>query len=136
MAKNSPIEMRTSRMAYCSKSPLPSSANWTNRFQSISPAPSDRVRVLTIPVSCNSTSANSTSLLTAAERGCIVRANGPAPSGHPQAFKSASRPGRALTVREVGALSDFDDIAVRIADVTAYLAVLGDRLGDELSAST
>src|SRR5277367_5861377 len=36
MAQNSPIETRTSRMAYCSKSPLPSSANWTNRFQSIS----------------------------------------------------------------------------------------------------
>src|SRR5271170_5332812 len=36
MAKNSPIETRTSRMAYCSKSPLPSSANWTNRFQAIS----------------------------------------------------------------------------------------------------
>src|SRR5271154_1875653 len=36
MAKNSPIETRTSRMAYCSKSPLPNSANWTNRFQSIS----------------------------------------------------------------------------------------------------
>src|ERR1700690_3562577 len=36
MAKNSPIETRTSRMAYCSKSPLPSSANWTNRFQSTS----------------------------------------------------------------------------------------------------
>src|SRR5271156_6573710 len=36
MAKNSPIETRTSRMAYCSNSPLPSSANWINRFQSIS----------------------------------------------------------------------------------------------------
>src|ERR1700723_1129462 len=36
MAKNSPIETRTSRMAYCSKSLLPSNANWTNRFQSIS----------------------------------------------------------------------------------------------------
>src|ERR1700734_3897343 len=36
MAKNSPIETRTSRMAYCSKSLLPSSANWTNRLQSIS----------------------------------------------------------------------------------------------------
>src|SRR5450755_296167 len=36
MAKNSPIETRTSRMAYGSKSLLPSSANWTNRFQSIS----------------------------------------------------------------------------------------------------
>src|SRR6202166_2443326 len=36
MAKNTPIETRTSRMAYCSKSLLPCSANWTNRFQSIS----------------------------------------------------------------------------------------------------
>src|SRR5271170_999271 len=35
MAKNSPSETRTNRMAYCSKSPLPNSANWTNRFQSI-----------------------------------------------------------------------------------------------------
>src|ERR1022692_3668158 len=57
-------------------------------------------------------------------------------SGHPQAFKSASRPGRALTVREVGALSDFDNITVRIADVAARLAVLGDRLGDEPPSST
>src|SRR6202030_195038 len=45
-------------------------------------------------------------------------------------------PGRALTVREGGALSDFDDIAVRIADVAAYLAVLGYRLRDELRSST
>src|SRR5271167_3189992 len=44
--------------------------------------------------------------------------------------------GRALTVRQVGALSDFDDIAVRIADVAAYLAVLGDRRRDELGPST
>src|ERR1700733_14808070 len=36
MAKNSPSETRTSRMAYCSKSLLPSSANCTNPFQSIS----------------------------------------------------------------------------------------------------
>src|SRR5579859_2005040 len=35
MAKNSPSETRTSRMAYGSKSLLPSSANWINRFQSI-----------------------------------------------------------------------------------------------------
>jgi hypothetical protein len=41
----------------------------------------------------------------------------------------------ALAVREIGALSDFDDITVRIADVTANLAVLGNRLGNELSAS-
>src|SRR5580693_8534373 len=39
MAKNSPIDTRISRMAYCSKSLLPSSANWTNRFQSISHPP-------------------------------------------------------------------------------------------------
>src|SRR5580658_5518836 len=36
MAKNSPIETRTSRMAYGSKSLLPSSANSANRFQFIS----------------------------------------------------------------------------------------------------
>jgi hypothetical protein len=50
--------------------------------------------------------------------------------GHP-----ASYSGRALTVDLVGALSDFDDIAVRIADVAAYLAVLGDRRRDELRSS-
>src|SRR5580692_6834144 len=38
MAKNSPIETRTSRIAYCSKSLLPKSSNWINRFQSISSA--------------------------------------------------------------------------------------------------
>ena len=52
------------------------------------------------------------------------------------AFKSASHAGRALTVREIGALSHLDNVTIRIADVTAYLAVLGDRLGDELGAST
>ena len=51
-------------------------------------------------------------------------------------LKSASHPGRALTVSEVGALSDFDDVAVRIADVAADLAVLGYRLRDELGSST
>src|SRR5271154_4169084 len=45
-------------------------------------------------------------------------------------------PGRALTVREIGALSDLDDITVRIADVAANLAILGDRRGDELSSAT
>src|ERR1700688_2193622 len=40
------------------------------------------------------------------------------------------------TVREVGALPDFDDIAVGIADVAAYLAVLLYRLGNELGSST
>ena len=41
-------------------------------------------------------------------------------------------PGRALTVLEIGALSDLDDVSVWIADVAAYLAVLGDRFRDEL----
>ena len=41
----------------------------------------------------------------------------------------------ALTVGKVGALSDLDNITVRIADVAADLAVLGDRLCDELGSS-
>ena len=41
-------------------------------------------------------------------------------------------PTRALTVLEGRALSDFDNVAVGIADVAARLAVLGDRLRDEL----
>ena len=45
-------------------------------------------------------------------------------------------PGRASTVLEVGALSDLDNISVRIADVAAYLAVLGDRWRDEFGSST
>jgi len=53
-----------------------------------------------------------------------------------QAFKLASRPGRALAIRKVGALPDFDNITVRIADVAAYLAIFGDRRGDELGSST
>ncbi len=40
--------------------------------------------------------------------------------------------GRALTVSEVCALSDLDNISVRIADVAPGLAVLGDRRRDEL----
>src|SRR5580704_13342628 len=41
----------------------------------------------------------------------------------------------ALAVGEIGALSDFDNVSVRIADVAAYLAVLGDWLGEELGSS-
>src|ERR1700735_2166282 len=41
-----------------------------------------------------------------------------------------------LTVRDGSALSDLDNIAVRIADVAADLAVLGDRLRDELRSAT
>ena len=44
--------------------------------------------------------------------------------------------GPALTVLELGALSDLDNITVRIADVAANLAVLGYWLRDELSSST
>ena len=61
------------------------------------------------------------------------------PFDHPaiirQSFKSASHPGRELTIREIGALPDFDDITVRIADVAAYLAVFGNRLRNELGPS-
>src|SRR5579872_4377303 len=49
---------------------------------------------------------------------------------------SASHPARLLTVCEVGALSDFDDVTVRIADVAAYLAVLRYRFRDELGSPT
>jgi hypothetical protein len=47
-----------------------------------------------------------------------------------------SNPARALTVAKISALSHLDDIAVRIADIAAYLAVLGYRLRDELGSST
>src|SRR5580698_2874507 len=55
---------------------------------------------------------------------------------HPQPFKTECHPGRALTVLELGALADLDNIAVRIADVAANLAVLGYRLRNELGSST
>src|SRR5690242_13978706 len=44
--------------------------------------------------------------------------------------------GRASAVHEVGALSDLDNVPVRIADVAARLAVLGNWLRDELRSST
>jgi hypothetical protein len=50
--------------------------------------------------------------------------------------ESASHPARVLTVGEGSALSDLDNVTVRIADVAAGLAVLGDRLRDELRSST
>jgi hypothetical protein len=68
---------------------------------------------------------------------------GPAPTSRKEREKWGNRrgwllslSGRALTVGEVGALSDFDDIAVRIADVAAYLAVLGYGGRDEFGSST
>jgi hypothetical protein len=57
------------------------------------------------------------------------------PAAAPSA-KSVSMRGRALTVGEIGALSDLDNVAVRIADVAAYLAVLGYGLRDEFGPST
>ncbi len=42
----------------------------------------------------------------------------------------------ALTVGELGALSDLDNIAVRIADVAARLALFGYWFCDELRSST
>src|SRR5271156_1819412 len=42
----------------------------------------------------------------------------------------------SLTVFEGGALSDLDNVTVRIADVTANLAVLGYWLGDEVGSAT
>ena len=46
----------------------------------------------------------------------------------------ASAPMSAL--RKANALSDLDDVTVRIADVAANLAVLGNRLRDELGPPT
>ena len=60
------------------------------------------------------------------------RSGGPAPNG----LNPASHPGLALAVCEVCALSDLDNVSVRIADVAANLAVLGNRLRDELGPST
>src|SRR6202030_277413 len=57
-------------------------------------------------------------------------------AGRPSEAMYASHPRRALTVREGGALSDLDNIAVGIADVAADLAVLGYWLRDELGSST
>src|SRR5580704_6633427 len=44
--------------------------------------------------------------------------------------------GLASTVCEISALSDLDNVTVRIADVAANLTVLGYRLRDELGSST
>src|SRR5436305_9834282 len=41
-----------------------------------------------------------------------------------------------LTVREIGALPDLDDVTVGIADVAAYLAVVGYGLRDEFRSPT
>src|SRR5580704_6393782 len=40
----------------------------------------------------------------------------------------------SLTVSQIGALSDLDNIAVRIAHVAANLAVFGDRFGKEFGS--
>src|ERR1700733_6623926 len=43
---------------------------------------------------------------------------------------------QTLTVFEIGALSDLDNVAVRIADVAANLAVFGYWLAEELGSAT
>jgi len=48
----------------------------------------------------------------------------------------ASCPLQALAVLEAGALSDLDNVTVRIADVAANLAVLGDRSREKLGSPT
>ena len=48
----------------------------------------------------------------------------------------AFRSGRALTVGQIGALPDLDNVTIRIADVAADLAVLRDRPCNELRSST
>jgi hypothetical protein len=55
---------------------------------------------------------------------------------HPPGTVGMLFPGRELTVGEGSALSDLDNVTVRIADVAANLAVLGDRFSDELGSST
>ena len=52
----------------------------------------------------------------------------------PQLFKSESHPGWALTVLEIGTLSDLDNVAVRIADVAPDLAVFGYWWRNELGS--
>jgi hypothetical protein len=56
-----------------------------------------------------------------------ARNGAPSPVEGPFTNGGVGHPPRALTVREVGALSDLDNITVRIADVAARLAVLRDR---------
>ena len=57
--------------------------------------------------------------------------------GHPPPeLRLDSRIGRpASAVGKICALTNLDDVAVRIADVAADLAVFGQRLGDELGSS-
>ena len=56
---------------------------------------------------------------------------------HPSVLKSASHARRASAGREVGALSDLDNVPVRIGDVAENLALLFlRRPGNELGSST
>jgi len=58
--------------------------------------------------------------------------------GHPPPeLRLDSRIGRpASAVGKICALTNLDDVAVRIADVAADFAVFGERLGDEFGSST
>jgi hypothetical protein len=46
-----------------------------------------------------------------------------------------SQPGRGSAVGEIGALAYLDNVAIRVADVATYLAVLRDWLRDEHGSS-
>src|SRR4051812_31186067 len=61
-----------------------------------------------------------------------TRSTAPPEADPLKAMRAASHPGRASTVGEIGALPDFDNVTVGIANVAAYLSVLGERLRDEL----
>ena len=56
-------------------------------------------------------------------------------SGDESIGRTPPQSDRTLTVDLVGALADFDDVTVRIADVATYLAVFGYRRRDELGSS-
>src|SRR5580658_2111271 len=66
---------------------------------------------------------------------CVIqrRAEG---SGYDVSTARRRRLRPASTIFDVCALSDLDEITVRIADVTANLAVFGNRLRDELGPPT
>src|ERR1700720_2445872 len=69
-----------------------------------------------------------------ANASCSTRAT--MAGARPRGAELASHPGQALTILEGGALSDLDNITVRIADVAANLAVLGNRLREKLGSPT
>jgi hypothetical protein len=74
--------------------------------------------------------------ITPAIKAIRVNPIGPQHSEMNKTKSKSTHPGQASTVRKICALTNLDDISVRIADVAADLAVLGQRLRDELGSST